>query len=208
MWMALAIGISIIIICIFFMVFFHKNIRTLIDRTKEVRYGRAGIQTDNLQQNPPDAKPDIAEELMKAVDSPVLRKEEDFINEFLKKAGVKGGTEKEKLLTRYLASTHLAFVFEQIFSMIWGSQIYILEDLNGRRTGVLKEEIKTLYYDEAVKRWSNFFVNYSYDAYLGFLKDRNLVVEKDGRLFIADYGVEFLGYLAKTGRSGARFRFG
>lgn len=206
MWMALAIGISIITVCIFFMVFFQKNIRASIDRIKGVKYGRAEIQTESPSQEPVDTTASSTEKLMKALDNPALQEGEDLINETLRKAGIKEGPEREKLLIRYLAATNLALTFERIDSVIWGSQIYILEHLNESRLGVSKEKIKAAYYDDAVEKWPPFFANYSYDNYLGFLKDSNLVLEKDRYLFITKLGVEFLQYLARIGKSGARFR--
>ena len=208
MWMALAIGISIITVCIFFMIFFRKNIRASIDRIKGVKYGRAEIQTESISQEPVDTTVSSTEKLMKALDNPVLQEGEDLISETLRKASVKEGPEREKLLIRYLAATNLALTLERIDSVIWGSQIYILEHLNVNRLGVLKDNIKTIYYDEAAEKWPPFFTNYSYDAYLGFLKNSNLVLEQDGCLLITILGVEFLQYLARIGKSGARFRIG
>jgi len=72
---------------------------------------------------------------------------------------------------------------------------------------VLKGDIKTSYYDDTVKKWPNFFVGYSYDAYINFLKNSNLVLEKNGYLLITILGVEFLQYLTRIGSS-ARLRYG
>lgn len=208
MWMALAIGISIITVCIFFMVFFQKNIKALIDRIKGVKYGGTELQTENPSQEPVDTTVSSTEKLMKALDNPVLQEGEDLISEALRKAGVKEGPEREKLLIRYLAANNFALTVERIDSAIWGSQICILEHLNVNRLGVLKDDIKTIYYDDAAEKWPPFYTNYSYDAYLGFLKNSNLVLEQDGYLLITMLGVEFLQYLARIGKSGARFRIG
>ena len=202
------IGISIIAVCIFFMVFFHKNIRALMDRIKGIKYGSTELQTESPSQEPVDTTASSTEKLMKALNNPIIQEAEDFINETLTKADVKEGPEREKLLIRYLAASHLALALERINSAIWGSQIYILEHLNVSRLGVSKEEIKTTYYDDAVKKWPPTFANYSYDAYLGFLKNSNLILEGNGNLLITKLGVEFLQYLARIGKSGARFRPG
>ena len=60
------IGISIIAVCIFFMVFFQKNIRALLDRIKGFKYGRAELQTESPSQKPVDTTASSAEKLMKA----------------------------------------------------------------------------------------------------------------------------------------------
>ena len=200
------IGISIIAVCIFFMVFFQKNIRALLDRIKGFKYGSAELQTESPSQKPVDTTASSAEKLMKALDSPALQEAEGFINKALEDADVKEGPEREKLLIRYLAATTLALAFERINSAIWGSQIYILEHLNANRSGALKDDVKTLYYDTAAAKWPPSFTNYSYDAYLGFMKNSNLVLEREGCLLITQFGVEFLQYLVRVGKSGARFR--
>jgi hypothetical protein len=183
MWPAIAIGF----VCVFFMVFFQKNIRAFIDRAKGVKYGSAEVKTENPSQEPVDTTPSSAEKLMKTLESPVIQEGENLIKEGLDKAGVGESQERENLLIRFLAVTNLALNFERIDSAIWGSQIYIFEHLNTNRVGIAKGDIKTLYYDEAVKRWPAFFEAHSYDAYLRFLKNSNLVLEQDGHLLIPEY---------------------
>jgi len=56
-----------VVICLFFMVFFQRNIRALIDRTKRVKYGHAEVQTDNPSQEPIDTTANSAENLTKAL---------------------------------------------------------------------------------------------------------------------------------------------
>ena len=205
MWLALAI----IIICIFFMVLFRKNIGALLDRTRKVKYGSGEIQTENPSQEPVNTTVSPTEDRMREFDSPVLREQENSINAALTRGGTTQGPEKERFLVRALAITRLALAFEQIHFIIWGSQIYILEYLNDRRLiGASKENIKTSFYDIAVTRWPNFFTNYSYDMYLGFLKASNLIREENEVLFITPFGMEFLQYLTNTGKSSAHFKPG
>ncbi len=200
MWIA----ISIAAICIFFMVFFHKNIRALLDRTRKVTYHGGELETLNPSQELPDTTVSSTEERMREFDSPVLRDQENLINGEL--TGVRTAPEKEKFLVRALALTKLALAFEQIHSIIWGSQIYILEYLNDRRTlGASKQDIKTSFYDVAIARWP--FIN-PYETYLGFMKASNLIREENESLFITNFGVEFLRYLTSTGKSNARFKPG
>ncbi|MBA7704865.1 hypothetical protein ES703_113687 [subsurface metagenome] len=201
MWYA----ISIAFICVFFMVFFRKNIRAFIDRAYEFKYPGGEIKSKNPSQEPVDTTVSSTEDRMREFDSPVLQEQERLINEALTRVG----PEKERFLVHGLAITKLSLAFEQIYSTIWGSQIYILEHLNDRRLiGALKEDIKTSFYDEAAIRWPNSFTNYSYDVYLNFLKSSNLIIEQNESLFITDFGVDFLQYLTRTGKSGSRFKPG
>jgi hypothetical protein len=205
MWIAIAIPATVIPIIIFFFVFFRKNIAALIDRTKMVKFPGTEIQATAPTQKPVETKPDETEKLMNALESPALKATEDEIRKDLENRGT---VDKEKVLIRYLAVASLSILFERINALIWGSQIYILEHLNTIRTGVNKDEIKRLFYDDAITRYPLYYVGYSYEAYLRFLKASQLIIEENEILKITNLGVEFLRYLAETGRSTARFRPG
>jgi len=203
MW--IAIPLTVIPIVVFFLVFFRKNIATLIDRTKAVKFPGTEVQASVPTQKPIETKPDQTDELMKALESPVLRREEEAIRKDLESRGV---IDKEKVLIRYLAVAYLSILFERINALIWGSQIYILEHLNTIRTGAHKDEIKRLFYDDAKTRYPLYYATYSYEKYFGFLKSSHLIIDEDVVIKITDVGVEFLRYLAATGQSSARFRPG
>jgi len=204
MWAAICIAIAITILGIFFMVFFRKNIRTFLDRADKFKYRGVEIETENPSQEPVDTTVSSTEELMREFDSPILLEQENLINRELTSIQ---GLEREKFLVRYLSITKLELAFERIYSLIWGSQICILEHLNDRRTiGASKENIKTIFYDDAVIKWPGFFTNYSYEMYLDFLKSSNLIIERGETLFITEFGVDFLQYLTRIGKSGARFK--
>ena len=206
MWAAICIAIAITILGIFFMVFFRKNIRAFIDRAIKVKYPGGELETRNPSQEPVDTTVSSTEDRMREFDSPVLREQVNSINSELTSTQ---GPERERFLVRYLAIIKLDLAFERIYSIIWGSQIYILEYLNSRRLiGALKEGIKTSYYDDAATRWPASLTGYSYDMYLGFLKESNLIIERNETLFITEFGVDFLQYLTRTGKSDARFKYG
>jgi len=221
MWIAVAI----VVVSIFFMLLFQKNIRKLIDRIKSGKAGKYQFQTNSPTQNSSGLQAGSAEKLvggvephnlgdspedrlMDALNSPAIKEIEKSIKEILIKAGVEEGPKKEKLLLRYLAATELAFHFQRIEHTIWGSQIYILEYLNDNRNGALQDKIKQSFYDDAVKKWPSFFTNYPYEHYIGYLIAERLLVENNGHVCITTFGVEFLQYLVRAGKSGARFREG
>lgn len=206
MWAAICIAIAITILGIFFMVFFRKNIRAFIDRAIKVKYPGGELETRNPSQEPVDTTVSSTEDRMREFDSPVLLEQENLINRELTSIQ---GLERERFLVRALATTNLAFAFEQIHSTIWGSQICLLEHLNNRRIiGASKEDIRISYYEDAATRWPAFFTNFSYDMYLGFLKESNLIIERGETLLITEFGVDFLQYLTRTGKSGTRFKYG
>ena len=195
----------IIISCIFFIIF-RRSIAGLLGRTSEI--GRKGLKTMPEQsQKLADTNKTPTEELMETFNSQIIREREVAIQTYLETRSVSSNNDKIKVLTRHLAIVQLFSSFEKTYNLIYGSQVCILEELNEKRLGVLKEDIKRFYDDGEIK-WPQFFLDYSFDAYLNFLKTSGIITEKDGCLFITNYGVEFLEYLARTGRSNARFRFG
>lgn len=197
---------AVIAICYIFMKIFRQSIEGLFGRIREI--SKKGIKTaPEQQQKLADTNALSKEQLMEAFDSPILREQENAIQKDLTTRGITDSNDMVKVLTRHFAATKLFLSFEVVDNLIWGSQIYILEELNGKRMGATKEDIK-IFYDDSEKKWPQLFSGYPYDAYLDFLKNLTVITEQDGRLFITIYGVEFLGYLVKTGRSNARFRIG
>jgi hypothetical protein len=194
-----------IVVVIFFLVFFQKNIRALIDRIERMKHKDTEVQAPVPTQKPIDTKPDSTDELLKALESPVLQREENAIRKDLDS---RGNIDKEKVLIRYCAAMALSLWFERINALIWGSQIYILEHLNTIRTGTHKDEIKRLFFEDATTKYPSFYASYSYEQYIGYLKVSRLIIEQNEILMITDTGIEFLRYLATTGRSSARFRPG
>jgi hypothetical protein len=203
MWIAIVLfGIAVL-----FMLIFRSNIAALIDRVKSFKVGDKEVQVGAPAQSPPDVKPDATEELMKAIDNPVVLREEDAIRRDLETRHIPT-QDREKVLIRIVALTNLRMFFEGIYSLIWGSQIYVLEHLNGLHNGAPKSEVKKLFYDDAAAKYPLHFTAYPFEGYIGFLKNSKLVIEDGEILCITDLGVEFLAYLARTGRSLARFRPG
>lgn len=91
--------------------------------------------------------------------------------------------------------------FERIYSVIFGSQIRILQRLNYTIT----ENIEDLnfYYENAVKFYPETYKNYNYINYLKFLTTNKLVnySEGDNSLTITNFGQDFLRYITESNLS-------
>jgi hypothetical protein len=88
---------------------------------------------------------------------------------------------------------------------IWGSQIVLLQALNGLGDVGAKEEDARVIYDRAASQNPAAFRNYPFEAYIKWLIDTaKLVTRKDDRLVITVRGREFLAYLMRFSRSIAR----
>lgn len=193
--------VAVVIIALSFMLIFRKQIIAFLQRVKTVSH--KGIETALGQEQliVESKKPSYFEEFMK-ITSPILRQQEEAIEKDIKEKGLTEN-ETKSVLVRHLAIYQLAFLFEQINSIIWGSQIKLLEDLNSKPLGETRENLKR-FYELGATLYPATYENYSFVKYLNYLVLSGLINEKEGKYFITDFGREFLIYLASTGKTGFR----
>ena len=197
--------LALVIIMVVLLLTQRESIARLIDRIKEIT--RTGIKAGETQsQKPADGKPQSVDELMQAFDSPLLRGDEKLLAEDLKTRGVTSDSDKVKVLIRHLAATRLGLCCSEVDKTIWGSQIGLLEFLNTAKKGC-KQELKA-FYDAGATKYAEWYRSYAYERWLQYLNNSGLILEQQGELLITQFGVEFLGYLTRTGRTNARYRPG
>lgn len=188
---------AVVIISIVFMFVFRKNLAGFID--KIISIGKNGIVTVNPQlQTTPETK-SSTEELLKAFSSNVILHQEETIRRLVEEKGITDAQDTIVFLLRLLASTQVAFWFEYVNSIIWGSQIAILQDLNAKPLGETPLVLMG-FYNIAAQTWPDVFVNYSFAQYIGFLITHNLLKWDDNKYYITDVGKEFLQYLINSGK--------
>ena len=193
----------VLIIVVFALILFRKPISDLIPKIRSLGIGKTGLETHSpqlLQKEQEKKSP--AEEMMRAFDNKLLLDREDIIKKDLESKVLNQG-EMLNVLIRHLAMTQLTLRFEYLNSLIWGSQIEILQNLNSSPHGMTVELIKPRY-DFAADIYSVQFANYSFEKYLDFLISNILIVNQDNRYFITVLGREFLTFLVQTGRTGFR----
>lgn len=191
--------VSLIFALIFIFVF-KKAIREFIGKIKSV--GKEGLKTESSQTAEVEEKRKQAvEELMKFGDSKVTNELESYIFKDLNQRELDTDSDTVKVLVRHLAATQLALDFEQIYNIIFGSQIFLLRKLNeAAGTGLNIDTIKTHFehvqglFDEQLNNWT-------LEQYLSFLFGRTLITVKDNSYHITIKGVDFLIWLTKTARS-------
>lgn len=199
---AFAWPVAVLIIVLFTLVFFRKEISSLLNRTKEV--GTGGLKAyDNPPPPAADEKKSV-EEFFRSFENPLLLEAEELILKDLKDRKIENVQDREKTLVRALASTNLILHFEKIHGSIWLSQLTTLRYLNPRDTGVERGDLFP-FYEAAKAAYPNWYDTYSFDQWLSFLQSFNLVGVKDSRLFITVAGRELLKYLAATGKSDPYF---
>jgi hypothetical protein len=195
MWMAIAI----VIISISFLLTFRKKIGGLIDRIKSI--GKDGVSLESGKQitkSEVDPRKE-AEALMRQFDSALIREAEDLIKADLAKKGLLGAEELIPVLIRYTAALSIAYAFSELYRIIWGSQLSLLDYLNAHSPQPITA--LRVFYSSGVSQYPLYYEAYTFEQWLGFLKDQLLIREDAGMIGITVRGREFLTYLTNTGLS-------
>jgi len=104
--------------------------------------------------------------------------------------------EKIKYLSRCYVNMEFMYYFEKAYSMIYGSQILLLEMLEQNvAVGINDNLIRNNYYNTAVAKYPGMYETYSYESYMNFLTSHILIM-KEGEVWkITNYGLDFMKYL-------------
>lgn len=122
---------------------------------------------------------------------------EEFIRDDLK--GLK--TDKPKqidILVKALAITEGKLYYQNIHSVIWGSQLSLLRHLNSTPQGSSLEVLK-VFYDGGATTTPTAYANYTFEQYLNYLTANKLIEKKDNNCLITQLGIDYLGYLTLYG---------
>ena len=119
----------------------------------------------------------------------------------LKDRNIDAAPDREKALVRALAAANIIQHFERVYGVLWASQLVCLRYLNPRDNGANRSEIIPVY-EAAKNEYPSWYQDYSFDRWLGFLKQMNLVLERDSKLVITVAGREFLKYLVAAAKPG------
>lgn len=192
-------AIAVMFLGLAFFMLFRKSIDGAISRMRNI--DKSGVAFDSVQRGAqPERDPSSeAEALKREMDNALVREAEDFIKNEFKKRGL-SGEESLNIAIRYLAATHLALQFENVFRIIWGSQLRLLSDLNTRPTGQPIDTLKP-FYEAGAKVFPGVYQNYPFERWLGFLQEFGLIRNDNGTIRVTVRGREFLTYLTREGRS-------
>jgi hypothetical protein len=145
---------------------------------------------------------EAVQELLLAIgDSIVLRDVEGHIKSDLENRGLELGGDTVKVLIKHLAASKILLEFEQVHNFIFGSQIFLLKKLNEVAGQGQKRENVIAHFERAKDLFKPEFVDWSFDQYMAFLVGRSLVTIDLDTYHITNLGVEYLTWLARSGRS-------
>ncbi len=193
------IVIIVLVLGISLMLFFRKDFSELLGRWHSV--SGMGISADTFPQKTAPEKDLLLDtrELMKELDSPLLKETEQVIQKEFNQRNLMGADAIPELV-RYLASASLALGYEQTYRMIWGSQLAALSGLVAHPEGREKVAIMS-HYTLAASQYREVFNQYAFDDWLSYLQAERLLREDGGQVRLTRRGREFLQYLSRMERS-------
>jgi hypothetical protein len=188
-----------LILGIIFLFLFKKDVALFIGRVKSI--GKDGLTASTPEAQRENKNNLAAQELLDAIGKSIVLKElEDRIRLDMDSRGLDTKGDSVELLIRQLAANQILLEFEQIHSLIFGSQIFLLKKLNevcgqGKSKVFLDEHFKALQeiFPDALSNWS-------LDQYLSFLKSRSLILFDGDNFHITNLGVEYITWIARNGR--------
>lgn len=153
----------------------------------------------NLQ--PENSANDNVQELIDRIgNSIVITDIETRVKAELKEKNLEIDSDTSKVLLRHLAGTQLLREFEKIHSVIFGSQIYLLKELNSNIPNGLPENEVFLHIERVKQRFNESLANWSNEQYLNFMYSSLLIVNgDDSTIHITNLGVEYLTWITRTG---------
>lgn len=189
-----------LLFALFFVAIFFRQLQRFIDRVQSV--SKHGITTADIPKSQvAETKKKAVEDLMRLGDSTLLKELEAAIFSDLECKGLEITGDTVRVLTHHLAATQMALEFEQVHSVIFGSQIFLLKKLNEFIGNGLDPIYLQKHFDNAQNLFSEGLGDWTLEKYLNFLLNRVLIRMDSGKYHITVRGAEFLIWLIRMGRS-------
>jgi hypothetical protein len=157
---------------------------------------------DTKQELQPKKDPnDNVQELIDRIgNSLVITELENQIKAELSEKGLEVQSETDKVLLRHLAGTQLLLEFERIHNLIFGSQIYLLRQLNSLApNGVIEDEV-IRHFDRIKQQFNESFKEWTAEQYLSFLYSKLLITkDENSNIHLTNLGVEYLIWITRNG---------
>jgi len=191
----------IFLFSVVFIIVFRTPLSGLISRITSIdRSGVKAASEPNLQRE--EKNREAVQELLAAIgESIVLSDIEERIRTELEAKGLETEGDTIKVLIKHLAASRILTEFEQIYNLIFGSQIFLLKKLNEVAGQGRSEEYVSDYFEHVKTLYPDQLGEWGMEQYLEFLFGRTLILNQDGSFHITNLGVEFITWMARNGRS-------
>lgn len=154
--------------------------------------------TNQENRNQADSKE--VERLLTAVGSSIVIEEQiKRIEDDLSATNIPFDSDASRILIRHLAATQLLVSFEQIYQIIFGSQIQLLQRLKKVAGQGLPASVV---FNIAAESMASHNLSWNQKQYLSYLYGRSLIVDgEEDTIHITNFGVEFITWLILSGKS-------
>lgn len=189
------------IFALVFIVLFRIQVAGLISRISSI--SKDGVKTTPAPEAQREKqKTEAVQELLLAIDdSIVLRDVEGRIKSDLENKGLEIDGDVAKILIRHLATVQILLDFEQVHNLIFGSQIFLLKQLNEVSGQGQKRGLVVAYFEHVREIFESDLGGWSFNQYMTFLIGRSLITIQNDTYHITNKGVEYLAWMARNGRS-------
>lgn len=181
-----------------FLFYFKNNIRGLIDRITIIK-GPGGTEIRAEQER----KIEKQEEGIEKISDENIKKDLQVQIEEVKKTyeeelskEKKANTNKDKIISNLLEQLSfksLQLEFEQIYRLIFGSQIDLLKRLRLASSGEASKN--TIIFFAFIQRLFAVFTSWTFSQYINFLLSSGFIYFNNDHYFITDKGKAFLNYI-------------
>ncbi len=130
----------------------------------------------------------------------LIKEAEERIYKSLEELNINNDSEKVKVLAKHHANLQIRSAYSEMYHVIFGSQLLLLQSLNVQSKPVEPQFLVT-FYESAKYQYPEFYKTYTFENYINFLKSVGLINTENGNYFITVLGRGFLTYLAETGRN-------
>lgn len=173
----------------------HTNVYGDYHESSSQQKANSQIATTGANKN------DVEQLLNRIGDSIVINDYEKLIIKDLKDKNLECESDTAKVLIKHLAGTQISLYFEIINQDIFSSQIELLRALNDSIPEGKPDNFVDGYVSEVISRNKEILGAWTTPDYLKFLYQKELIIQKDKHVAITNYGVEYLAWLVKSGRS-------
>lgn len=190
----------VFLFALIFLFIFKSQLAGFIARITSI--DKSGVKTAPTPEAQREKKKtEAVQELLLAVgDSIALRDIEGRIKSDLMNRELDIESDTSKVLIKYLAGALILLDFEQIHSLIFGSQIFLLKKLNEVAGQGQKIDLVVGHFEQVKELFREQLGNWSFEQYMVFLLSRIMVTVDKDNYHITNYGVEYLTWMAKNGR--------
>jgi hypothetical protein len=210
---SLAYPLVVLILGLVGMVLFKRPLSNLINRSHKLGLGGLEASASPPQQMTAESSSTITaveagtktfEEFQQAMSQYRYPTAVQKVEEFRREVSLESVTHDQLLtiVTEMAGYVMMTVDFERIYTLIFGSQIALLAELNGVFAIGSTRARARAFYDHTSSETPGIFENFSFEQWLGFLTANGLVtLEHNGEILkITGVGRDFLRYLVQAGK--------